>query len=61
MAKGACVVKGSVHGEGAGCVWQKGGHAWYAPPHERPLVIARAVRILLECILVMGLNSTARI
>ena len=45
--EGACVVKGGVHGEGGVC--GEGGHAWYVWP-----VIARAVRILLECILVMA-------
>ena len=54
------MAKGGMHGERGGvrgkrgvCV-AKGGHAWYAPPPTpeiRP-VIARAVRILLECILV---------
>ena len=46
---GACVVKGGGH------VWQKeGACVWYAlpPPHEIQPVIVRAVRILLECILV---------
>ena len=42
MARGACVAKGGVRGEG--------GRAWYARP-----VIARSVRILLECILVSRL------
>ena len=37
---GACMVKGGMHGKG-------GARAWYARP-----VIARAVHILLECILV---------
>ena len=53
VGRGACMV-------GRGHVWQRGvhgeeGHAWYTPPptpHEIPPVIARAVRILLECILV---------
>ena len=44
---GACMAKGGMHGKG-GCAWQKGGHAWY---EIRP-IIARVVRILLECILV---------
>ena len=39
MAKGVCMAKG---------------HAWYAPPPNKiQPVIARAVRILLECILVV--------
>ena len=45
--RGACMVKGGVHGERGACM-AKGGRAWY---EIRP-VIARAVRILLECILV---------
>ena len=56
---GVCMVKGGMHGKGGSCVAKggsgvtkggmhgKGGRAWYARP-----VIARAVRILLECILV---------
>ena len=69
MAKGACVAKGGhvwqrghawqkggMHGEGK-CAWQKRGCAWYVhPPHEIRPVIARAVRILLECILVLRVN-----
>ena len=27
-ARGACVVKGGVHGEGGACVVKGGGHAW---------------------------------
>ena len=52
VARGACMVAPRGH------VWQKGGVcgergcAWYAPPPEIRLVIARVVRILLECILV---------
>ena len=48
--RGACVAGGGMHGRGAGgmcsggCAWQGGMHG--PPPH------ARAVRILLECILV---------
>ena len=49
--------RGGVHGKG-GHAWQRGacvakgrGRAWYARP-----VIARAVRILLECILVTIIN-----
>ena len=54
--RGACVAKG-VHGKGGMCgkggaCMAKGGHAWYAPPPEIRPVIARAVRIPLECILV---------
>ena len=57
---GVCMAKGGVHGEGGACMAKgacvvKGGRcAWYAasPPEIRP-VIARAVRILLECILVL--------
>ena len=49
--RGACMVKGGVHGEG-GCVWCRvGGLHGMDPPEIRP-VIAWAVRILLECILV---------
>ena len=45
------VVKGGMHGEGGTCM-AKGGHAWYAHPlYEIRPVNARAVRILLECIL----------
>ena len=40
---GACVVKGGMHGKSGGVV---------CTPHEIRPVIARAVRILLECILV---------
>ena len=50
MVKGACMAKGGIRG--GGHAWQKGGHAWYAPPFEIQPVIAWAVRILLECILV---------
>ena len=35
-----------------GACMAKGGHVWYTPPPEIRPVIARAVRILLECILV---------
>ena len=47
---------GGVHGEGGACV-AKGGHAWYVPPPPNEIrpVIARGVRILLECILVLGI------
>ena len=57
--RGACVVKGGgggmcgeggVHGKGGACV-ANGGHV-VCTPHEIRPVIARAVRILLECILV---------
>ena len=62
---GVCMVKGGMCGEGGVCVakgervWQrggmcgKGGPAWRATPHEIQPVNARAVRILLECILVL--------
>ena len=50
VVKGACMAKGAVHGEG-GCAW-----AARPPPrvsyYEIRSVNARAVRILLECILV---------
>ena len=57
----ACMAKGGqrawqrrgMHGKG-GVVCGEGGHAWHAPPHEIRPVIARAVRILLECILVLS-------
>ena len=45
--RGACVVKGGMHGKGGACMAKGGECAWYAQP-----VIARAVCILLECILV---------
>ena len=45
--EGACMVKGGKCGKGGG-VWRKGG----ACVAEIRPVIARAVRILLECILV---------
>ena len=62
---GACVAVGCMHGRGAcvagGCAWQgdmrgkgacmAGGHAWHT-------VNERAVRILLECILVSILLHT---
>ena len=53
--RGACVAKGGVSGKGGACVakggmhGEGGGHAWYARP-----VIARAVHILLECILLFN-------
>ena len=60
------MVKGGVCGEWGACMekgghaWQRGGvHgergcAWYAcPPHEIRPLNARAIRILLECILVV--------
>ena len=42
---GACVEGGGMH---------VGGHAWHTPPQQilRDMVNERAVRILLECILV---------
>ena len=59
--RGACVAKGGMHGKGGACV-AKGacmarGHAWYACPpfYEIQPVNARAVCILLECILVLFL------
>ena len=69
--RGACMVKGGVHGKGGMC--GEGGHAWQrdgihgeggmhgkkgsmcgmpAPLYEIWPVNARAVHILLECILV---------
>ena len=50
--KGACMAKGGMCGKEEACmakggVCGEGGHAWYAWP-----VIAQAVHILLECILV---------
>ena len=44
MAKGACVVKEDVHGEGR--------HVWHGAGRERR---PRTVSILLECILVLNL------
>ena len=60
MAKGACVVKGGMHGKEAWvCMAKEGGgvRGMHTPPNPpfyeiRP-VNARAVRILLECILVV--------
>ena len=55
----ACVAGGDMHGKGGGRAWQwgvcgrgaawQGGHAWQI---LRDMVNERAVRILLECILV---------
>ena len=56
--RGVCMVGGMC---GGGCVWQGacmagGMHATHAPPqhYEIRSVNARAVRILLECILVLS-------
>ena len=49
---GVCMVKGGMRGKG-GHVWQRGACVVCTPPHEIWPVIARAVRILLECILVL--------
>ena len=54
MAKGVCMAKGAMHGEG-GCVVKGGMHCEEGIPpghHEIQSVNARPVRILLECILV---------
>ena len=53
VSQGACVAKGGMHGKGAMC--GEGGHVWHACPsplYEIRPVNARAVCILLECILV---------
>ena len=63
--EGACVAKGGMHGEGGvrgkgGHAWQKRGEAcmvWTPPFNEIRPVNARAVRILLECILVIIVSS----
>ena len=59
--RGTCIAKGGhawqkggMHGKRGACM-VKGGHVWYACPppfYEIRPVNARAVRILLECILV---------
>ena len=52
VAKGACVAKGGMHDKrGEACVV-------CMPPYEIRLVNARAVCILLECILVVFFGST---
>ena len=55
--RGACMA-GGVHGRGV-CAWQGGVHATHAPPvdTQQDTVNERAVRILLECILVLFLYS----
>ena len=66
--KGGVCGEGGVHGEGGACVAKggacvvKGRCAWYVPlPHEIRPVIARAVRILLECILVYKMLANVRL
>ena len=63
--RGACMAKGSVHGKGGvcgeegACVAKGGGMCgMHIPPpfYEIRPVNARAVRILLECILVNKMN-----
>ena len=49
VVKGVCMVKEGVRGEGGMCGMHPTPH-----PHEIRPVIARAVRILLECILVIS-------
>ena len=52
MAKGACMAKGGVYGEG-GHAWQRGGmRGMHTPLYEIRPVNTRVARILLECILV---------
>ena len=46
--RGACMAKGGMHGKGGACV------VCTPPLYEIRPVNARAVRILLECILVQG-------
>ena len=54
--QGACVVGGGIHGRGH--VW-RGELAWHAHPRQilRDTVNERAVRILLECIIVNSLSD----
>ena len=58
MCGRGCAWQGSVHDRGA-CMAEgvcvAGGHAWHACPQQilRDTVNERAVRILLECILVL--------
>ena len=47
---GGCLILGGCLLPGGGCLLPNGG-AWWRPPPRRPLL--RAVRILLECILVL--------
>ena len=51
VARGVCLVKGGVRGEG-GAMHSKGGHAWDTTIYG-DTINERAVRILLECILVI--------
>ena len=49
MVKGACMAKGGMHG--------KGGHTWDTMRYG-DTINERAVRILLECILVFVMSRT---
>ena len=52
LQREACVVKGSMRGEGAMC-GEGGGRVW-----QKTLPLQRTVRILLECILGDNLYTT---
>ena len=56
VCQGVCVAKGGICGGEGGHAWRGvcggGGHAWHTYPSPIWSVNARAVRILLECILV---------
>ena len=56
---GECVWQRGHAWQRGACMTKGGRHAWYAcPPYEIRLVNARAVCILLECILVVFFGST---
>ena len=59
MVKGGMCDEGGMCGKG-GCAWRRGGMHGMHPAHEIQPVIARAVRILLECILVINCVHVTR-